>query len=54
MGTDQPYLYSSSKYDARSPAHDFDPKAVTRASYAAKTQRTRHDGPLISFNRHPE
>jgi hypothetical protein len=40
--------------DDRFPATKFDPKAVTRASYESKKPKPKPDGPLVSFNRHPE
>ncbi|KAJ9154973.1 P-loop containing nucleoside triphosphate protein [Pleurostoma richardsiae] len=55
MGAHQPYLYQAEKYDdARFPTTSFDPKAVTRASYAPKPERPKHEGPLVSLNRHPD
>jgi hypothetical protein len=58
MGAQQPFLYQSERfgddmYDGF-PSTPFDPKAVTRASFQAKRPRPKPDGPLISFNRHPE
>ena len=55
MGAHQPYLYEAEKFsDQRFPTSTFDPKAVTRASWEPKPQKPKQDGPLISFNRHPE
>lgn len=42
------------RYDSRFPASTFDPKAVTRASWEPKPQKPKQNGPLISFNRHPD
>lgn len=53
-GPQQPFLYESTPKDARFPASTFDPKAVTRASYVPKPEKPKQDGPLLSFNRHPE
>ncbi|CAM1511106.1 Fc.00g086190.m01.CDS01 [Cosmosporella sp. VM-42] len=55
MGAQQPYLYSAaSQSNSRFPEPRFDPKAVTRASWEPKPRRPKQDGPLISFNRHPD
>ncbi len=55
VGVDQPFLYSvETSSDARFPQSSFDPKAVTRASWETKPLPPRQDGPLLSFNRHPE
>ena len=53
-GVNQPFLYEGDKYDGRFPASTFDPKAVTRASWEAKPPKPKQDGPLLTFNRHPE
>lgn len=53
-GFDQPYLYDSDRGDRRFPTKEFDPKAVTRASWEPKPKKEKQDGPLVSFNRHPE
>lgn len=49
MGGNQPYMYENVKTNA-----PFDPKAVSRASFQVKPQRQKQDGPLVSFNAHPE
>lgn len=52
-----PYMYNSrfdSFDDARFPTTSFDPKAVTRSSWEPKPVKPKHEGPLVSFNRHPE
>ena len=56
MGAPQaPFMYQAvHKDDDRFPAASFDPKAVTRASMEPKKPRPKSDGPLVSFNRHPE
>ncbi|KAI0478777.1 hypothetical protein GGR56DRAFT_631711 [Xylariaceae sp. FL0804] len=54
MGFDQPYLYDSDRRDLRFPEKDFDPKAVTRASWEPKPRTEKRHGPLVSFNRHPD
>lgn len=41
---------SSSRFADR----EFDPKAVTRASWEPKPKKEKQEGPLVSFNRHPE
>lgn len=55
-GANQPYMYNrfDSFDDARFPASSFDPKAVTRSSWEPRPAKPRHEGPLVSFNRHPE
>ncbi|KAK4157250.1 hypothetical protein C8A00DRAFT_29814 [Chaetomidium leptoderma] len=53
-GTQPPFMYSAVKGDERFPAASFDPKAVTRASYESKKPKQKPDGPLVSFNRHPD
>ncbi|KAI0132349.1 hypothetical protein BJ170DRAFT_592311 [Xylariales sp. AK1849] len=50
----QPYLYDLDQTDTRFPTKAFDPKAATRASWEPKPKKAKHDGPLISFNRHPD
>ena len=55
MGVQPPYLYDPVRTEgSRSPYKEFDPKAVTRASQTPKPRRQKPDGPLISFNQHPE
>ncbi|KAI2636985.1 hypothetical protein GGS26DRAFT_464077 [Hypomontagnella submonticulosa] len=54
MGAQQPYLYDSDRRDSRLPEKPFDPKAVTRASWEPKPKKPKQNGPLISFNRHPD
>lgn len=51
-----PYMYNrfDSFDDARFPTSSFDPKAVTRSSWEPKPAKPKHEGPLVSFNRHPE
>jgi hypothetical protein len=54
-GSQPPFMYQSvSRDDERFPAVKFDPKAVTRASYESKKPKPKPDGPLVSFNRHPD
>ncbi|KAK4238633.1 hypothetical protein C8A03DRAFT_33329 [Achaetomium macrosporum] len=54
-GTRPPFIYQAvKKDDDRFPATPFDPKAVTRASYEAKKSKPKPNGPLVSFNRHPD
>ncbi|KUI54855.1 hypothetical protein VP1G_02248 [Cytospora mali] len=55
MGAQQPYMYSAASFDdARFPATSFDPKAITRASWEPQKVKPKKDGPLVSFNRHPD
>lgn len=57
MGASQPYMYSAtpSFEDSRFPSSPFDPKAITRASYEQRSPpKPKREGPLVSFNRHPE
>ncbi|KAG7149460.1 hypothetical protein HYQ46_001629 [Verticillium longisporum] len=56
MGVQQPFLYEAmGSRGSGLPEKSFDPKAVTRASYTSKAPKPKkHDGPLISFNRHPD
>ncbi|RFU35651.1 hypothetical protein B7463_g695, partial [Scytalidium lignicola] len=49
-----PFLYESVKTDLSRPHKGFDPKAVTRASNQPKPPRPKQEGPLISFNQHPD
>lgn len=54
-----PYLYSApARRQIAYPYSDFDPKAVTRASWDRATQaskpRPKQEGPLIDFNKHPD
>ena len=54
-GVQPPFLYDPIKTEGpRSPYREFDPKAVTRASYTPKPPRPKHEGPLVNFNQHPE
>lgn len=54
----EPYLgggHMLSQEDYRFPTKPFDPKAVTRASWEPERMKPpKKDGPLLSFNRHPE
>ncbi|KAI1351386.1 hypothetical protein F5Y01DRAFT_282932 [Xylaria sp. FL0043] len=54
MGPQQPYMYDSGRRDSRLPEKEFDPKAVTRASWEVRPKKPKKKGPLISFNRHPD
>ncbi|KAI1826005.1 hypothetical protein F4861DRAFT_146598 [Xylaria intraflava] len=54
MGAQQPYMYDSDHRDSRSPQKEFDPKAVTRASWEVKPKKPKRNGPLVSFNKHPD
>jgi hypothetical protein len=55
MGAGQPFMYDAvPKETSRHPYNSFDPKAVSRASLATKASKPKSDGPLVSFNQHPE
>ena len=54
MGAEAPFLYDAVKSDSSRPYSAFDPKAVSRASLTPKPPRPKSEGPLISFNQHPE
>ncbi|KAI1491349.1 hypothetical protein F5X96DRAFT_631693 [Biscogniauxia mediterranea] len=54
MGFDQPFMYDSPRGDSRSPERKFDPKAITRASWEPVPKKPKKNGPLVSFNRHPD
>ncbi|KAK8042647.1 hypothetical protein PG994_013130 [Apiospora phragmitis] len=54
MGVQQPYLYDLDQRDYRFPVKEFDPKAITRQSWEVKPKIPKPDGPLVSFNRHPD
>ncbi|KAI1180715.1 hypothetical protein F4777DRAFT_259549 [Nemania sp. FL0916] len=54
MGAQQPYMYDSVYRDSRLPEKEFDPKAVTRASWEVKPKKPKKKGPLVSFGRHPD
>lgn len=57
-GTSQPFLYDYDpvRYstDNRLPPKLFDPKAITRASFDKPKPKPKPDGPLVSFNVHPD
>lgn len=59
MGGDsqQPYIYEPQNRRVAYPYSDFNPRAVTQASYQ-KLQNNgspkKQDGPLINFNQHPD
>ncbi|KAI0406106.1 hypothetical protein F4802DRAFT_559348 [Xylaria palmicola] len=54
MGVQQPYMYDWSRRDSNLPEKEFDPKAVTRASWEVKPKKPKKKGPLVGFNRHPD
>ncbi|EPE31087.1 hypothetical protein GLAREA_04054 [Glarea lozoyensis ATCC 20868] len=55
MAVRPPYLYDAIKTEGpRSPYKEFDPKAVTRASQTPRAPRRKQEGPLVSFNQHPD
>lgn len=47
-------MYDSGRRDSNIPEKEFDPKAVTRASWEVKPKKPKKKGPLVSFNRHPD
>ena len=52
-----PYIFPPNRQTELNPTYEFDPKAVTRASYAAslpKAQKSKQEGPLLDLNRHPD
>jgi hypothetical protein len=56
MGVEPPFLYDHpSRYSCNGPADKgFNPKAATVASWAPAQPKTKRDGPLVDFNRHPD
>lgn len=57
--SDPPYLYDGPSHrHVAYPYSDFDPRAASRASWAASQQaarpRPKQEGPLIDFNKHPD
>lgn len=56
--SDQPYIYEPQNRRIAYPYSDFNPKAVTEASYqklqAQQSPEKKKDGPLINFNAHPD
>ena len=57
--SDVPYLYDPpSQRKITYPYSDFNPKAVSEASYArsvaASQPKPKREGPLINFNQHPD
>ncbi|KAL1305392.1 hypothetical protein AAFC00_002283 [Neodothiora populina] len=57
MGISPPYMYKppSHQGSAFDPSYDFDPKAVTRASWTSvSSPKPKQSGPLINFNKHPD
>jgi hypothetical protein len=55
MGAHQPFMYDAIKTEGHgSPYHEFDPKRISRESMAPKPQPVKKEGPLVSFNQHPE
>ncbi|KAI9706977.1 MAG: hypothetical protein M1820_004565 [Bogoriella megaspora] len=52
-----PYIFPPDSRTNLNPTYDFDPKAITRASYASshtKSEKAKQDGPLLNYNRHPD
>jgi len=55
MGAGQPFMYDAVPKDRSTHSYSsFDPRAVSRASLTPKPEKPKQDGPLISFNQHPE
>ena len=54
----QPYIYEPQNRRVAYPYSDFNPKAVTHASYQKlqnnSPTKQKQDGPLINFNQHPD
>ena len=50
----QPFMYDAVRSSRKFPEKEFDPKAITRASWEPKPRKPQKKGPLISFGRHPE
>ncbi|KAF2996938.1 hypothetical protein G7054_g14500 [Neopestalotiopsis clavispora] len=53
-GFNQPYMYDTDRRDGGLPMKEFDPKAVTRASWEPQPKKKKQNGPLVSFNKHPD
>ena len=53
-GMQQPCMYDAVRSSRKFPEKEFDPKAITRASWEPKPRKPQKKGPLISFGRHPE
>ena len=56
MGVDPPFLYAPpSRYSFTGPTDKgFNPRAATISSWTTPAPRTKHAGPLINFNKHPD
>lgn len=56
MGVTPPFIYDKpSSYTFDGPtSRGFNPKAATHASWTPKPPKVKQDGPLITFNRHPD
>lgn len=56
MGVEPPFIYDKpSAYTFDGPTgRGFNPKAATQASWSPKQPKPKQDGPLVSFNRHPD
>ena len=59
VGITPPYLFTPVNQKDTDPCYNFDPKAVTRASYysvasSTSSPKPKQEGPLIDFNRHPD
>ncbi|RYP73718.1 hypothetical protein DL771_003431 [Monosporascus sp. 5C6A] len=56
MGAQQPFIYDGAvaRSSGQYPEKEFDPKAVTRASWEPKPKKPKPQGPLVTFNRHPD
>ncbi|RYO75047.1 hypothetical protein DL766_000859 [Monosporascus sp. MC13-8B] len=56
MGAQQPFIYdgAATRSSGQYPEKEFDPKAVTRASWEPKPKKPKREGPFITFNRHPD
>lgn len=56
MGVEPPFIYDRpSSYTFGAPTDKgFNPKAATQASWTPVAPKTKKDGPLVEFNRHPD
>ncbi|RYO73948.1 hypothetical protein DL764_011022 [Monosporascus ibericus] len=56
MGPQPPFIYdgATARSSSQYPEKEFDPKAVTRASWEPKPKKPKQEGPLVAFNRHPD
>ncbi|KAK7754040.1 hypothetical protein SLS62_003885 [Diatrype stigma] len=53
-GSQEPFMYDAVRSSSQFPEKEFDPKAVTRASWEPKPRKPKVKGPLVAFGRHPD